>query len=37
VTERELVLRVNGRSHALSGLDPRTTLLDALRDHLGLT
>ncbi|MBU2960713.1 2Fe-2S iron-sulfur cluster binding domain-containing protein [Citreicella sp. C3M06] len=27
---------VNGRSHALA-LDPRTTLLDALRDHLNLT
>lgn len=29
-------LTVNGRSHALS-LDPRTTLLDALREHLKLT
>lgn len=29
-------LTVNGREHTLS-LDPRTTLLDALRDHLGLT
>jgi xanthine dehydrogenase YagT iron-sulfur-binding subunit len=29
-------LNVNGVSHQLS-LDPRTTLLDALRDHLGLT
>ncbi len=29
-------LVVNGQAHALS-LDPRTTLLDALRDHLGLT
>jgi xanthine dehydrogenase YagT iron-sulfur-binding subunit len=29
-------LRVNGRDHALD-LDPRTTLLDALRDHMGLT
>jgi xanthine dehydrogenase YagT iron-sulfur-binding subunit len=27
---------VNGRRHALD-LDPRTTLLDALREHLGLT
>jgi xanthine dehydrogenase YagT iron-sulfur-binding subunit len=35
--ELELVtLRVNQQSHALS-LDPRTTLLDALRDHIGLT
>ncbi len=31
-----LTLRVNGRDHALA-LDPRTTLLDALREHLGLT
>ncbi|WP_409014814.1 (2Fe-2S)-binding protein [Caballeronia sp. LP006] len=29
-------LTVNGQSHALS-LDPRTTLLDALREHLHLT
>jgi xanthine dehydrogenase YagT iron-sulfur-binding subunit len=29
-------LTVNGRRHALD-LDPRTTLLDALREHLGLT
>jgi xanthine dehydrogenase YagT iron-sulfur-binding subunit len=29
-------LRVNGRTHRLS-LDPRTTLLDALREHLALT
>ena len=29
-------LMVNGREHALA-LDPRTTLLDALREHLGLT
>jgi xanthine dehydrogenase YagT iron-sulfur-binding subunit len=29
-------LRVNGRSHDLT-VDPRTTLLDALREHLGLT
>jgi xanthine dehydrogenase YagT iron-sulfur-binding subunit len=31
-----LVLRVNGREHSLV-LDPRTTLLDALREHLQLT
>ena len=31
-----LSLRVNGHDHPLS-LDPRTTLLDALREHLGLT
>jgi xanthine dehydrogenase YagT iron-sulfur-binding subunit len=30
-----LQLLVNGKRHALH-LDPRTTLLDALRDHLGL-
>jgi len=30
-----LVLRVNGREYQLS-LDSRVTLLDALRDHLGL-
>ncbi len=29
-------LSVNGQQHPLA-LDPRTTLLDALRDHLGLT
>jgi xanthine dehydrogenase YagT iron-sulfur-binding subunit len=29
-------LRINGRSHVLS-LDPRTSLLDALREHLVLT
>jgi xanthine dehydrogenase YagT iron-sulfur-binding subunit len=31
-----VTLRVNGREHALS-LDSRVSLLDALRDHLGLT
>lgn len=31
-----VVLRVNGREHGLT-LDPRTTLLDALREHLQLT
>jgi xanthine dehydrogenase YagT iron-sulfur-binding subunit len=29
-------LQINGHSHSLI-LDPRTTLLDALREHLGLT
>jgi xanthine dehydrogenase YagT iron-sulfur-binding subunit len=29
-------LQVNGRSHALT-IDPRTTLLDALREHLALS
>jgi xanthine dehydrogenase YagT iron-sulfur-binding subunit len=32
----ELLLRVNGTDHRLT-LDPRTTLLDALREHLHLT
>ena len=32
----DIVLRVNGTEHRLP-LDPRTTLLDALREHLGLT
>ena len=31
-----LSLWINGQSHPLD-LDPRTTLLDALRDHIGLT
>jgi xanthine dehydrogenase YagT iron-sulfur-binding subunit len=36
-TDKENVrLTVNGRQHALD-LDPRTTLLDALREHLALT
>jgi len=29
-------LSVNGKTHAIE-VEPRTTLLDALRDHLGLT
>ncbi len=32
----DLMLRVNGTEHRLK-LDPRTTLLDALREHLHLT
>ena len=32
----DMTLTINGRDHRLS-LDPRTTLLDALRDHIGLT
>jgi xanthine dehydrogenase YagT iron-sulfur-binding subunit len=32
----DVLLRVNGREHRLA-LDPRTTLLDALREHLHLT
>src|ERR1700735_1474305 len=31
-----VALRINGQLHSLS-LDPRTTLLDAVRDHAGLT
>jgi xanthine dehydrogenase YagT iron-sulfur-binding subunit len=31
-----VTLNVNGKNHALA-LDPRTTLLDALREHLDLT
>src|SRR6476660_1615137 len=34
--DAELGLRVNGEEHRLV-LDTRTTLLDALREHLGLT
>src|SRR5438309_4369901 len=33
---RNVVLRINGTEHRLT-LDPRTTLLDALREHLHLT
>ncbi|WP_207481976.1 (2Fe-2S)-binding protein [Arenibaculum pallidiluteum] len=32
----EIVLRVNGRDRLLA-IDPRTTLLDALREHMALT
>src|SRR4051812_42717886 len=32
----DIVLRINGTEHRLA-LDPRTTLLDALREHLHLT
>ena len=35
-TSDELTLRVNGTAHRLR-LDHRTTVLDALREHLGLT
>ena len=35
-TALDLVLNVNGRDHRLK-LDARTTLLDALREHIGLT
>jgi len=33
----ELTLRVNGKNHKLTGLDPRATLLDTLRERLHLT
>src|SRR6202049_585615 len=32
----DVEIQINGRSHSLT-LDPRTTLLDALREHLALT
>src|SRR4051812_15509752 len=32
----DVQLNVNGKTHSLR-LDPRTSLLDALREHLGLT
>jgi xanthine dehydrogenase YagT iron-sulfur-binding subunit len=35
-TPVKVELQINGRPHSLS-LDPRTTLLDALREHLALT
>lgn len=34
--EMDITLSINGQSHPLT-LDPRVTLLDALREHLGLT
>ncbi|HEX4641609.1 MAG TPA: 2Fe-2S iron-sulfur cluster-binding protein, partial [Chthoniobacterales bacterium] len=36
VTPTKVTLKINGKEHALE-LDPRTTLLDALREHLQLT
>jgi xanthine dehydrogenase YagT iron-sulfur-binding subunit len=36
VQNERVTLTVNGRQHTLD-LDPRTTLLDALREHLALT
>lgn len=33
---RNITLRVNGDAHVLRSFDPRTTLLDALREHLHL-
>jgi len=35
-TSVKVELQINGQSHSLA-LDPRTTLLDALREHLALT
>lgn len=35
-TTEAITLRINGQAYALS-VDPRTTLLDAIRDHAGLT
>jgi xanthine dehydrogenase YagT iron-sulfur-binding subunit len=32
-----LTLRINGTRHSLPAVDPRTSLLDVLREHLGLT
>jgi xanthine dehydrogenase YagT iron-sulfur-binding subunit len=32
----DIILRINGRTHALH-VDPRLTLLDAIRDRVGLT
>ncbi len=34
--DAEITLRINGEEHALT-VDTRTTLLDLLREHLGLT
>jgi xanthine dehydrogenase YagT iron-sulfur-binding subunit len=34
--DSEVTLRINGADHALR-LDPRVTVLDALREHVGLT
>ena len=36
VSNIRLKLEINGKAHALE-VDPRVTLLDALREHLGLT
>src|SRR5690348_741506 len=33
----DLTLKVNGKPYSLAGLDTRTSLLDALREHLDLT
>src|SRR5437764_5671474 len=36
VTAAKITLKINGKEHSLE-IDPRTTLLDALREHLQLT
>ena len=36
ITPSKVALKINGQQHSLE-LDPRTTLLDALREHLQLT
>jgi len=36
ITPAKVTLKINGKEHALE-IDPRTTLLDALREHLQLT
>jgi xanthine dehydrogenase YagT iron-sulfur-binding subunit len=36
IPRTDLVLHVNGAEHRI-GVDPRATLLDVLREHLGLT
>jgi xanthine dehydrogenase YagT iron-sulfur-binding subunit len=36
IDSQQVTLRINGQPHTLN-LDPRTTLLDAIRDHAGLT
>jgi xanthine dehydrogenase YagT iron-sulfur-binding subunit len=33
----QLQLKVNGRDYTLLSIEPRVTLLDALREHIGLT
>ena len=36
-SEKALSLRVNGRDHVLTGLDPAETLAEVLKNRLGLT
>lgn len=35
-SQRQMTLNINGKDHAVT-VEPRVTLLDALREHLGLT